>query len=388
MHRRLPRLFILSLTLAATPLVAQRTSASPSTDYSNPQAWLCRPERLGACAVDLTTTIIGRDGHTTVERAPLDPKAPIDCFYVYPSVSTDTSTLSDLVPDDAERNVVRLQLARFGTKCRLFAPVYRQRTLAGLGRDNAAGISAPDFLGAGYDDVRAAWHHYLTHDNRDRGVVLIGHSQGTAVLSELIRREIDGTPMQSRLVSAILLGSPGGILVPRGRDVGGTFAQIPLCRASSQTGCIVTYSTFRSTAPPTANSRFGTSSDSTLVAACTNPASLGGGSGALIGYLDATGATALPFGPAEPWKIDGKPITTPMVRVDGLLAGECKSNAFATYLEVTVQRGAESPASRDVQGDLVEGLGLHLVDMELTMGNLVDLVGEQSKRYLEKRRRR
>ncbi len=51
--------------------------------------------------------------------------APVDCFYVYPTVSTDTTTYSERVPDAAERLVVKLQLARFGTKCRLFAPMYR-----------------------------------------------------------------------------------------------------------------------------------------------------------------------------------------------------------------------------------------------------------------------
>lgn len=106
--------------------------------------------------MDLSTTVLGRDGRVTVERAGLDPPAPVDCFYVYPTVSTNTTTLSDLVPDAAERNVVRLQLARFGTKCRSFAPLYRQLTLAAMGRAHAAGNESPDFLGLGYEDVRAA----------------------------------------------------------------------------------------------------------------------------------------------------------------------------------------------------------------------------------------
>lgn len=383
------RLALLALSIAATNAFAQTTAASPSpsTDYGNPLAWLCRPGPPGACDVDLSTTVLGRDGRATVERARLDPKAPVDCFYVYPSVSTDTTAFSDLVPDAAERNVVRLQLARFGTKCRLFAPVYRQVTLAGLGRANAAGIESPDFLGVGYEDVRAAWRYYLAHDNGGRGVVLIGHSQGTSILTELIRREIDGTPAQSRIVSALLLGGPEGILVPRGRDVGGTFAHMSVCRAATQTGCVVAYSSFRATAPPSATTRFGRSADSTLVAACTNPAALGGGEAALDGYFDATGATALPMGPSDPWTVGGKPIATPMVRVVGLLKAQCRSNAFASYLEVSVERGPASPASRDIQGDLAEGLGLHLVDMEVAMGNLIDLVGQQTKSYLDKTQR-
>ena len=384
----LPRLALLALSIAATDAFAQTTAASPSTDYGNPLAWLCRPDRPGACDVDLSTTVLGRDGRSTVERARLDPKAPVDCFYVYPTVSTDTTTFSDLVPDAAERNVVRLQLARFGTKCRLFAPMYRQLTLAAMSRAYAAGIESPDFLGLGYEDVRAAWRYYLAHDNGNRGIVLTGHSQGTSILTELIRREIDGTPLQSRIVSALLIGGPGGILVPRGRDAGGTFAHMPLCRAATQTGCVVAYSSFRASAPPTATTRFGRSVDSTLVAACTNPAALGGGEAALNGYFDATGATALPMGPSDPWTAGGKPIATPMVRVVGLLKAQCRSNAFASYLEVSVQRGPGSPASRDIQGDLAEGLGLHLVDMEVAMGNLVDLVGQQSKSYLDSRRGR
>jgi len=382
------RLILLALSIAATGAFAQTGATLPSPDYSKAQSWLCRPDRLAACDVDLSTTVLGSDGRATIERAPLDSNAPVDCFYVYPTVSTDTTTVSDLVPDAAERLVVRLQLARFGTKCRLFAPMYRQLTLAAMGRSHAAGIESPDFLGLGYQDVRAAWRYYLAHDNGNRGIVLIGHSQGTSVLTELIRREIDGTPMQSRVVSALLIGGPDGILVPRGRDAGGTFKHMSLCHAATQTGCVVAYSSFRASAPPTAATRFGRSDDSTLVAACTNPAALGGGEAALDGYFDAGGGTALPLGPSEPWTVGGRPIATPMVRVVGLLEGQCRTNAFASYLEVSVQRAPDSPASRDIQGDLAEGLGLHLVDMEVAMGNLVDLVGQQTKSYLESARRR
>jgi hypothetical protein len=52
---------------------------------------------------------------------------------------------------------------------------------------------------------------------------------------------------------------------------------------------------------------------------------------------------------------------------------------------VEVRRGRGSPASRDIQGDLVDGLGLHLVDFEVAMGNLVDLVGQQARSYAAKR---
>lgn len=130
------------------------------------------------------------------------------------------------------------------------------------------------------------------------------------------------------------------------------------------------------------------SADPTLIAACTNPAALGGGEADLNGYFDAAGGTALPLGPTEAWTVGGRPIATPMVRVMGLLKAQCRSNAFASYLEVSVKRGSGSPASRDIQGDLAEGLGLHLVDFEVAIGKLVDLVGQRTKSYLGSSRRR
>ncbi len=103
------------------------------------------------------------------------------------------------------------------------------------------------------------------------------------MLLQLIRNEIDGKPIQSRLVSALMLGA--NLAVPRGKDVGGAFKQIPLCRSAQQTGCVITYVTFRSTIPPPASSRFGRVQEDGMEAACTNPASLTGGTGDLHAYL-------------------------------------------------------------------------------------------------------
>ena len=77
MQSRLPHLLLFALSIAATDALAQTTAASPATDYGNPQAWLCRPDRPGACDVALSTTVLERDGRATVERARLDPMAPV-----------------------------------------------------------------------------------------------------------------------------------------------------------------------------------------------------------------------------------------------------------------------------------------------------------------------
>ena len=380
MKRNSRRAGWLACLLVIVPGATALAQSPQPNDYSDAKTWLCKPERLNACDVDLTTTVIGNGGKLTREMFKADPQAPVDCFYVYPTVSTDPTPISDMNPDPAEMNVIRQQFARFASKCRPYAPMYRQVTLAGL-RTMFAGGGRGGSLAQGiqYDDVRDAWNYYLDHDNKGRGFILVGHSQGSFILDELIRKEIDGKPVQSRMVSAILLGAT--LSVPRGKDVGGSFQHIPLCHSASQTGCVITYVSFRSTVPPPENTRFGRVADPQMVAACTNPAALAGGRGELHGYLSTDGRTIVGTTKPKPWVTPDRPIETPWVSVPGLLTAECKSNESATYLEVTVHADPSGARTGDIIGDLTPDWGLHLVDFNIAMGNLVDIVGEQVKAW-------
>jgi hypothetical protein len=361
-------------------------------DYRDAASWLCRPGVKGdACDVDLTTTVVSADGALAKEMWTADPKAAIDCFYVYPTVSTDASPNSDMSQDPAEKNVVLQQFARFGSKCRTFAPMYRQITLRGLQVALAKNADPLTLFSAGlqYDDVRDAWQHYLKNDNQGRGVVLIGHSQGAFILQALVANEIDGTPVQKQLVGAYILGAT--FLTPKGKDVGGQFKQIPLCRKPGQLGCVVNYSAFRSTVTPPANTLFGHSADPASSGNCTNPSTLGTGSAPLRAYLSAGGRMiAMSGGAPKPWATD-KTVDTPFVSVPGLLTAECKTNEFSTFLEITVKGDPADPRVDDITGDLgavgkpIAAWGLHLIDVNLAMGNLLDLVEAQSKAYRSRR---
>ena len=381
---------VVAASAALLCLAGTASAQTTPNDYSAGASWLCRPDRSDACAVDQTTTIVEADGRLTRETWNADRNAPIDCFYVYPTVSADPTPNSDMTADPAEFNVIRQQFARFASKCRPYAPLYRQVTLAGLREIRAAG-GAGSALASGlhYDDVRDAWNYYLEHDNKGRGFVLVAHSQGSFILAELIRREIDGKPVQSRMVSAILLGTT--LAVPRGKDVGGSFQHVPLCRAPSQTGCVITYASFRSDVKPPADALFGRVAAPNMVAACTNPAALGGGSGTLHPYLSTDGVMIVGKTVAKPWVSPERTIDTAWVSVPGLLTAECTSNEHATYLEVTVHGDASDPRTDDIVGDLraagqvLASWGLHLVDVNLAMGNLLDIVGQQAKAWLAAR---
>jgi len=387
--------FIATAAAAQTPApAAQPAVDTKPNDYSSTKAWLCRPGKpaseQSACDVDETATVVAANGTLSKETWKANPNAPIDCFYVYPTVSTDPTDNSDMNPDPAEINVVRQQFARFGSVCKLYAPMYRQVTLAGLRKVLAGGGGGtPLESGLGYNDVRDAWKYYLEHDNNGRPYVFVSHSQGTFVLMALIRQEIEGKPEQARMVSALLLGAT--LPVAKGKDTGGAFKAIPLCHSATQTGCVINYSSFRSNVPPPANTLFGKVPDPNLEAACVNPAALGGGSGELHAYLDASGKTITSTVPVKPWAT-GATVDAPWVSVPGLLTAKCTKNDNATFLEITVHGDPADPRVDEITGDIgpaatpLANWGLHLIDVNLAMGNLVEIVGQQARAFAAKKK--
>ncbi|GAA0337874.1 hypothetical protein GCM10009087_55440 [Sphingomonas oligophenolica] len=264
---------------AAPPGDQSEKTAAPQNDYSRDDFWLCRPGRpTDVCGrSDQDATVLQADGSARIERFHQDPKAPVDCFYVYPTVSTAPGGNAPMTVEKAEVSVVNQQFARFAAVCRPFAPLYRQVTLTAL-RAGLKGAPMPVDRPLAYADIKAAWDYYLHHDNHGRGVVLIGHSQGSLLLAELVQKEIDGKPVQHRILSVILAGYR--LQVPTGRDMGGDFKAMPLCRAAGQIGCAINFASFRADSPPPADERlFGISTAPGLEAACVNPAALGGGPG-------------------------------------------------------------------------------------------------------------
>jgi hypothetical protein len=381
-------LFTAALTEAQTPPAAM-PSTPPDTapqrnDYAKAESWLCRPNRKDACAVDLATTVVAANGTLSRETFVPAEKPSIDCFYVYPTVSMDQTPNSDMTAGPEELSVIHQQFARFASQCRVYAPLYRQVTLTALRSAIAGKPMAADRILA-YNDVLDAWNYYLQNDNHGRGVALIGHSQGSGLLNALIRNEVDGKPVQSKIVSALLLGT--NVAVPAGKDVGGAFQQMPLCKSASQTGCVISYVTFRDTVPPPENSRFGKVASENMTAACVNPAALGGGSGELHSYLASAGRSLGNSNEPPPWVASGTKIETPFVSVPGLLTAQCVAKDGFSYLSLTVHGDPSDPRTDDIVGDVVvnnavqKDWGLHLIDVNVAMGNLVDIVAQQARAY-------
>jgi len=359
-----------------------------SATYADPSAWLCRPDTDDVCDHDLDATVVRPNGRTRIQRFRTPRRPKIDCFYVYPTISLDPGGNSDLVPgEDEELFVVRQQAARLGSVCRVFAPVYRQVTLTAL-LSALSGTPIPGDSALADADVLDAWKHYIANDNEGRGVLLIGHSQGAGRLTKLLQDEIDGNPvLRDRLVSAMLLGT--SFQVPEGADVGADLQNVPLCRSPKQTGCVITYASFRATAPPPDDSFFGRSQQAGWKAACTNPAALAGGGGTLVPYFPTAGRSLPIFPLVMPEWVDasrGVTIETPSVTLPKFLDAECAETNGFTYLSITVRADPDDPRIDDIGGDLTPEWGLHLVDANVAMGNLVRIAKRQASAYRRRRR--
>ncbi len=345
-----------------------------SLPVTHPTVWLCRPGMAkNPCEGGLDATVVRPDG--TRQREPFRPAATpkVDCFYVYPTASAAAGVNAPLASAPELVRTTRAQAARFASVCRLFAPVYRQITIKGL----FSGKLTPQARQLAAEDVSSAWHDYLDNDNKGRGVLLIGHSQGAFALDALMRQEVDKSADERRLlVSALLMG--GNVLVPPGKDIGGDFSQIPACRRPTQHACVVAYSMFDRQPPnPSLFGRGDSASNAALgnpakglQVLCTNPAALSGGRAALNPYLPGPTGTGGSAGAAA--------ADPNFVEPADLLHAECRNSGGASWLQVDSD-GKTGPLRQKLVGTLGAIWGLHVYDINAALGDLVELARQQAE---------
>jgi Protein of unknown function (DUF3089) len=304
-------------------------------------------------------------GTPTVTKVAPSTNSPVDCFYVYGTVSGQKRLNATTEIQPAESAIAYEQSAPFSAKCTIYAPMYNQVTLLGLGYGAITTFGTQTMLNKAYASLRNGFQAFLARIPASHHFVLMGHSQGAAMLIRLIASEIDPNPsLRARLVSALLIG--GNLTVPQGKTVGAAFKHIPLCTSATQQGCAVAYSTFL--AEPPGGAFFGIPgqgvskmwnqvSSMGLQVACVNPAQLLG----LAPALDAEFAN-----PA------GGFVTYP-----GYFTGSCEHTATTTWLNVTEHPTPDATNNIPALSVSASKWGLHPYDVNLAMGDLVQLVGRQ-----------
>ncbi len=384
--------------VAQTPGRAPAVPAEPvlHADFADNANWLCLPGRQDACTVNLDTSIVAPGGTTTIERYVPAANPAIDCFYIYPTVSNDPFSTSDLVPGPEERAVIERQFARFGAVCRQFAPMYRQTTLVQLNAGQTPGATPPPRRGAAGQsaaDIDDAWNYYMTHYNNGRGVVILGHSQGAGQVSRLVRAFVDGKSIQRQLVSVMVIG--GSVNVPKGKDVGGTFTAIPACRSKSQIGCVISYGSFRDTVPPNATGQAvgagASDGPNGTQGLCVDPAQLVAGKpgpAPVDAYLAVNPSINPSLKPPPRWSLT-QIIRTPFAKAPGLISSQCVDKGGKIFREIHVNADPADKRADDVYGDVMRngepdhGWGLHNLDMNLGMGDFITIVRAQAQAYTQ-----
>lgn len=329
---------------APSPVAGPPTAAPVASDT----LWLCRPGLPeNPCETGrLDATVV--DGSGTVEPFVPATAPPVDCFYVYPTVSRATALNAPLAVTPDLVRVVRAQAARFGEVCRVFAPVYRQVTLSAIFTGHYEDI-AP--RATAERDVELAWRDYLANHNDGRGVVLLGHSQGARTLTALLAKRIEPASREL-LVSALLLGA----------DVtDGSFASIEACEEPGETGCVVAYSAYGETPPEDAV--FGRAEEAGEQVLCVDPSRLAGDDGALHPYL-----------PSDP----AAGVRTGFTAYPEQLTAECRTAGPVSYLHVERAPGARLPRAPQPFGPR---WGLHNGDVNLALGDLVEVVRQQAAAF-------
>jgi hypothetical protein len=357
-----------STTQTAAPAVTPFAGyeSHEAVQYTGTDNWICHPELADDQCRDLDTTVVRPDGTQEVEALEPATDPSFDCFYVYPTTSSDPGPNSDLAVDASEIDTVRAQVARYASVCRVFAPAYRQITLSALG-----GGATPEARETAYGDVLDAWKTYVGEANDGRGVVLIGHSQGASLLRRLLAEEVDPQEgLRSLLVSAVLLGT--SVPEPQAGGAGGTLANIPACDAEVGSGCLVSYSSYPAAAPPVEGALFGRVREEGQRALCVDPVALAGTDGLADAVLPVKASLLGGTGAFEG-------VTTPFVSLPGALRTSCATNGAYTYLAVEQADPADPrPVGTMLEQRLGPTWGLHLYDANLAQDDLIALVARQA----------
>ena len=217
-------------------------------DYGDPNLWVCKPgidpNPCYGNKGELDSTEILPDGTTQVVKHVHAEAPKFDCFYVYPTVylTGNGGNQTNLSNVDYVLDALMAQGARMSRLCEVYAPLYRQVNIApnlvippDAGSTGDAGptdagaaasdaspgngpLTGPGFMAAAAD-VNNAFKYYLDHFNHGRKFVLMGHSQGSGMLINVMQTQLETSDaVRAQLISALIIG--GGVTVLPGQTTG------------------------------------------------------------------------------------------------------------------------------------------------------------------------
>ena len=229
--------------------------------YQDPAMWYSRP---GIGVNDparwqpaLAEASADEGGVETTTSRPVDPRSEalgvtgdvpaFAVFFIHPTSYRGTDNWNAPIGDEEAERIARIYIrgmaSPFNAAEEIWAPRYRQAT---LGAFLTTEPEAEMALDAAYADVLEAFRFFLDSVADDAPIVLVGHSQGSLHLMRLLREEVKDSDYASRVVASYAIGWP--ISVEHDLPALG----VPACATASQTGCILSWSSYAEPADPSA----------------------------------------------------------------------------------------------------------------------------------------
>lgn len=197
--------------------------------YDDPAMWYARPELK-----------VNNPARWQPTGAPTN-EAPgaAAIFFVHPtsfiSRSQWNAPLDDKTTIARTRVFLRGLSSPFASSGEVWAPRYRQASVGAFLTEKPEGERA---LVAAYQDVLLAFDTFIEKQQKDRPIIIAGHSQGARHLTYLLRDRVAGKPLAKRIVAAYIIGWPVSI------ESDLPALGLPACNTPDDTGCIMSWQSF------------------------------------------------------------------------------------------------------------------------------------------------
>ena len=208
----------------------EKQKALATNIYDEPKMWFAMGRNVGP-----------ENPVKFVPRGAPETKAPGQAaiFFIHPTSYMEkthwNAPLDDQLSQDRAKLFLRGMASAFAPSGEIWAPRYRQAAIGAFLTTKPEGQQA---LNAAYQDVLQSFDAFIAKVQKDRPIILAGHSQGALHLTHLLKDRVAGKAIAKRIVAAYAVGWPVSAI----NDVAAMGMQP--CTAPDQTGCLISWQSY------------------------------------------------------------------------------------------------------------------------------------------------